>query len=119
MTAPPANGHGPPVELRGLHKGFAGRPVLHGIDLKVKPGEIFVIMGPSGSGKSVLLKHVIGLEAPDLLTSWPMESIDIPVGVRVEQVFSIDVICRYPLALGEGHAAKALGIAMVPMDAQR
>ena len=65
MSALATNGHGPPVELRGLHKGFAGRPVLHGIDLKVEPGEIFVIMGPSGSGKSVLLKHVIGLEKPD------------------------------------------------------
>ena len=65
MSTLATNGHGPPVELRGLHKGFAGRPVLHGIDLKVEPGEIFVIMGPSGSGKSVLLKHVIGLEKPD------------------------------------------------------
>jgi len=65
MTTPAANGHGPSVEIRGLHKGFAGQPVLHGIDLAVKPGEIFVIMGPSGSGKSVLMKHVIGLETPD------------------------------------------------------
>jgi phospholipid/cholesterol/gamma-HCH transport system ATP-binding protein len=39
--------------------------VLKGIDFDVQPGEIFVIMGPSGSGKSVLLKHLIGLEAPD------------------------------------------------------
>jgi phospholipid/cholesterol/gamma-HCH transport system ATP-binding protein len=39
--------------------------VLQGIDFEVKAGEIFVIMGPSGSGKSVLLKHIIGLELPD------------------------------------------------------
>jgi len=39
--------------------------VLKGLDFAVKPGEIFVLMGPSGSGKSVLLKHIIGLEAPD------------------------------------------------------
>ena len=51
--------------MRGLHKSFGRQEVLQGIDLDVRPGEIFVIMGPSGSGKSVLLKHLIGLEAPD------------------------------------------------------
>jgi len=60
-----AERQGVSVEVRGLRKSFAGQPVLKGIDFKVEPGEIFVIMGPSGSGKSVLLKHVIGLEAPD------------------------------------------------------
>ncbi|MBI1176671.1 ATP-binding cassette domain-containing protein [bacterium] len=49
-----------------LHKSFAGVPVLKGIDLTVAPGELFVLMGPSGSGKSVLLRHLIGLEKPDL-----------------------------------------------------
>ncbi len=53
------------VEVRGLRKSFNGVEVLHGVDLRVEPGEIFVIMGPSGSGKSVLLKHLIGLETPD------------------------------------------------------
>jgi phospholipid/cholesterol/gamma-HCH transport system ATP-binding protein len=57
--------NGIPVEVRGLRKSFAGVPVLKGIDLRVEPGEIFVVMGPSGSGKSVLLKHIIGLEKPD------------------------------------------------------
>ena len=38
---------------------------MKGIDLEIQRGEIFVIMGPSGSGKSVLLKHIIGLEIPD------------------------------------------------------
>jgi len=51
--------------VRGLRKSFDGQEVLCGIDFEVRPGEIFVIMGPSGSGKSVLLKHLIGLEAPD------------------------------------------------------
>ncbi|MBL67274.1 MAG: ABC transporter ATP-binding protein [Verrucomicrobiales bacterium] len=53
------------VEIRSVRKAFNGQPVLHGVDLTVAPGEIFVIMGPSGSGKSVLLRHVIGLETPD------------------------------------------------------
>jgi phospholipid/cholesterol/gamma-HCH transport system ATP-binding protein len=53
------------LQVRGLRKSFAGQMVLDGIDFEVQPGEIFVIMGPSGSGKSVLLKHLIGLESPD------------------------------------------------------
>ncbi|HXB59060.1 MAG TPA: ATP-binding cassette domain-containing protein [Candidatus Acidoferrales bacterium] len=53
------------IEVRGLRKSFDSQEVLKGIDFEVKPGEIFVIMGPSGSGKSVLLKHLIGLEPPD------------------------------------------------------
>jgi phospholipid/cholesterol/gamma-HCH transport system ATP-binding protein len=53
------------VEVRGLHKSYGEQEVLKGLDFTVKPGEVFVIMGPSGSGKSVLLKHIIGLEEPD------------------------------------------------------
>ncbi|HEY3760833.1 MAG TPA: ATP-binding cassette domain-containing protein [Verrucomicrobiae bacterium] len=53
------------LRVRGLCKSFEGQEVLKGIDFEVQPGEIFVIMGPSGSGKSVLLKHLIGLEMPD------------------------------------------------------
>ena len=49
------------VEVKGLRKSYGGQQVLKGIDFEVKRGEIFVIMGPSGSGKSVLLKHIIGL----------------------------------------------------------
>lgn len=66
MSAPADKRHnGIPVEIRNLRKGFGGVPVLKGINLKVEAGEVFVVMGPSGSGKSVLLKHVIGLEQPD------------------------------------------------------
>jgi phospholipid/cholesterol/gamma-HCH transport system ATP-binding protein len=53
------------VEVRGLKKSFRDHPVLQGVDFAVKRGEVFVIMGPSGSGKSVLLRHLIGLETPD------------------------------------------------------
>lgn len=63
QPAPPRPGVG--VRIRELRKSYAGVPVLKGIDLEVQPGETFVIMGPSGSGKSVLLKQIIGLETPD------------------------------------------------------
>src|SRR5688572_8837898 len=53
------------IEVIGLKKSFDGRLVLKGISFTVERGEVFVMMGPSGSGKSVLLKHIIGLEKPD------------------------------------------------------
>lgn len=53
------------VQVRNLSRKFGAQEVLKGIDLEVRPGEIFVIMGPSGSGKSVLLRHIIGLDVPD------------------------------------------------------
>lgn len=56
---------GIPVSVRGLRKSFGGEPVLKGLDLEVRAGEIFALMGPSGSGKSVFLRHLIGLEKPD------------------------------------------------------
>ena len=53
------------LEINQLCKSYNGQQVLEDISLKIKPGELFVIMGPSGSGKSVLLRQIIGLEAPD------------------------------------------------------
>lgn len=61
----PGNNDSVRVEVRGLRKSFGEHEVLRGVDLTVERGEIFVLMGPSGSGKSVLLKHIIGLEEPD------------------------------------------------------
>jgi phospholipid/cholesterol/gamma-HCH transport system ATP-binding protein len=52
------------VEVVGLSKKYDNQTVLTDINLSIKPGEIFVIMGPSGSGKSVLLRHIAGLEIP-------------------------------------------------------
>lgn len=52
------------VNISNLSKCFGTQTVLHNINLAVSPREIFVIMGPSGSGKSVLLKNIIGLEEP-------------------------------------------------------
>jgi len=53
------------VSIKGLKKSFGDNHVLKGVDLDVEPGETVVILGKSGTGKSVLLRHVIGLEIPD------------------------------------------------------
>ncbi|MBI4410823.1 MAG: ATP-binding cassette domain-containing protein [Gemmatimonadetes bacterium] len=53
------------IEYRDLHKTFDGQPVLRGVDLLVREGETLALLGPSGTGKSVLLKHAIGLLTPD------------------------------------------------------
>lgn len=53
------------IELRGVHKSFGANHVLRGIDVTIRPGEIFTMLGGSGSGKSVSLKHMIGLLHPD------------------------------------------------------
>jgi phospholipid/cholesterol/gamma-HCH transport system ATP-binding protein len=55
----------PTIAVIDLWKSFAGREVLRGVNLEVAVGESFVIVGGSGAGKSVLLKHIIGLIAPD------------------------------------------------------
>jgi phospholipid/cholesterol/gamma-HCH transport system ATP-binding protein len=52
------------VTLDHLTKNFGTLEVLKDVSFEVTPGEIFVLMGPSGTGKSVLLRHIVGLEAP-------------------------------------------------------
>jgi phospholipid/cholesterol/gamma-HCH transport system ATP-binding protein len=59
------DGAGPALVLRGLHKSFGKQTVLNGVDLTVKAGETLAILGRSGTGKSVLLKQIIGLQKPD------------------------------------------------------
>lgn len=53
------------ISLRGVHKAFGDLQVLRGLDLDVSRGENLVIIGSSGTGKSVLIKHIIGLLHPD------------------------------------------------------
>jgi len=58
------------IEFRDLTKGFDGKSVLAGFSLKVNEGETMVILGYSGTGKSVALKHVVGLLEPDAGDVW-------------------------------------------------
>jgi phospholipid/cholesterol/gamma-HCH transport system ATP-binding protein len=59
------DGDGPIVRLHNVHKAFGRQHVLRGIDLDIERGKTTVILGPSGTGKSVLLKHIVGLIKPD------------------------------------------------------
>ncbi|MFH1194141.1 MAG: ABC transporter ATP-binding protein [bacterium] len=53
------------IEIVNLHKAFGGKKVLNGINLSIDMGETLAIIGASGCGKSVLLKHIVGLLKPD------------------------------------------------------
>ena len=53
------------IKVRNLHKAFGSHKVLDGIDLDVKKDSSLVILGGSGTGKSVLIKTIIGLLSPD------------------------------------------------------
>ena len=92
------------LAVRGLRKSFDGEEVLRGIDFEVQPGEIFVIMGPSGSGKSVLLKHLIGLEDPDggeiFINGQRMASPEITAKFRMAMVFQSGALLN-SLTVGE------------------
>lgn len=68
----------PPIRLVDVHKAFNGQPVLRGVSISFPPGRCTVVLGPSGSGKSVMLKHIVGLMKPDAGEVW----FD---GIRVDQ----------------------------------
>jgi phospholipid/cholesterol/gamma-HCH transport system ATP-binding protein len=89
MTTAASNHQGVSVQVKGVRRSFGSQEVLKGIDLEVRPGEIFVIMGPSGSGKSVLLRHIIGLEPPDAGE----------ILVNGESVHDTDVASKYRMAM--------------------
>ena len=55
----------PFILFEGIEKSFGSKRVLRGVDLTVERGETLVVLGASGSGKSVMLRHVVGLVQPD------------------------------------------------------
>ncbi len=55
----------PAIRLDGVSKAFSGRKVLDDVSLEVPEGTAFCLLGRSGTGKSVTLKHIIGLLTPD------------------------------------------------------
>ena len=104
MSDDNSNQNGVGVEVRGLKKQFNRQEVLKGLDFKVEPGEIFVIMGPSGSGKSVLLKQIIGLDLPDegeiLVNGESVQSPDVMEKYRMAMVFQSGALLN-SLTVGE------------------
>ena len=56
---------GPAVVVQGLHKSYGEQKVLNGLDLKVGSGQTVAVLGRSGTGKSVLLRLIVGLQKPD------------------------------------------------------
>src|SRR6185503_10827099 len=89
MNAPASTPQGVRVTVRGLRRSFDGHPVLKGLNFEVERGEVLVVMGPSGSGKSVLLKHIIGLETPD----------DGEILIEGESIQSPGVMDKYRMAM--------------------
>lgn len=95
MSEPVNNG--PPsedvlVELRDVHKSFGSKQVLRGVSLSVRQGVSAVVMGGSGTGKSVLIKHVVRLLEPDRGEVWVK-------GRRVDQL-SADELDELRLSIG-------------------
>ncbi len=58
------------IEFRGIRKSFGPKTVLNGIDLTIRDGDVQFLIGSSGAGKSVLIKHLIGLLKPDAGEIW-------------------------------------------------
>src|SRR5215212_5333362 len=67
MSEPPLvlDNSSPMIAVRSLRKKIGQQEILRGVDLKISSGETLAIIGRSGGGKSVLLKHMVGLMEPD------------------------------------------------------
>src|SRR6266480_2498094 len=104
MNAATSTQQGVRVTVRGLRRSFDGHLVLKGLSFEVERGEVFVVMGPSGSGKSVLLKHIIGLETPDegeiLIEGESIQSDSVMDKYRMAMVFQSGALLN-SLTVGE------------------
>ncbi|MDA8017725.1 MAG: ABC transporter ATP-binding protein [Thermoanaerobaculia bacterium] len=86
------------IHVRELRKSFGAKEVLRGVDLDVRAGESLVILGGSGTGKSVLLKHLIGLLHPDA-GKVEVDGVDLST---LDHAELIDFRRRYGMSFQEG-----------------
>jgi phospholipid/cholesterol/gamma-HCH transport system ATP-binding protein len=126
-SSPPAAHQSVQVRINQVRKSYASVPVLKGISLEIAAGEIFVIMGPSGSGKSVLLRHIIGLEPPDegdiLINGESIHNPGVMDKYRMALVFqsgallnSLNVLENVGLYLSEHRLKKPAEIARIAVE---
>ena len=73
------------IKLIDVYKAFGPKKVLEGFSLEVNEGETMVLIGYSGTGKSVAIKHIVGLLEPDSGTVW-VDGKEVPRLARVEAV---------------------------------
>ncbi len=69
------------IPFRSIKKSFGAKQVLDGVSFEVRDGEVFFIIGASGVGKSVLIKHLVGLLYPDSGEIW-LDGQEIPSSTR-------------------------------------
>jgi ABC-type transporter Mla maintaining outer membrane lipid asymmetry ATPase subunit MlaF len=86
------------ADKSGLHKAFGKKEALRGLGLEVGQGESRVIIGGSGSGKSVILKHIIGIMKPDSGSVF-IEDVDI-TGLKGSKLYEIREKSRHALPDG-------------------
>lgn len=79
------------IEFKQIRKSFGPKTVLAGVDLTIRDGEVFFIIGSSGAGKSVLIKHLIGLLKPDSGEIW-LDGEDVSK-LDEAQLFRIRKVC--------------------------
>ena len=75
------------IVLRDIHKAFGANRVLKGFSLEVRPGETLAVVGQSGTGKSVALKHVVGLLKPDRGEVW-VDGVNVG-GLELEELYEV------------------------------
>jgi phospholipid/cholesterol/gamma-HCH transport system ATP-binding protein len=79
------------IEFKQIRKSFGPKTVLDGVDLTIRDGEVFFIVGSSGAGKSVLIKHLIGLLKPDSGEIW-LDGDDVSK-LDEQQLFRVRKLC--------------------------
>jgi phospholipid/cholesterol/gamma-HCH transport system ATP-binding protein len=106
------NGTGVTIEIVKLRRSFNGTPVLRDVDLHVAAGEIMVIIGGSGEGKSVLLRHIAGLERPDG-GSIRFDDLDLEAYLRLspeEKPFRLSMVFQNAALLNSLTVAENVGL---------